>query len=238
MGLPRLPSRSRGTELFSVLPNSWYCPDMRAILVLLAVTGCHGGNVENLHLNWEDADVHLQVSPTVQQAFGAVPLSLGVRDMRPDPSVVGRVEEDGFLVRTSDNVGLYASNQLGNMLAIAGAHFVQQQPQAVLVIDLVNYHCDEGGSFNGAVTLHVIVRRAAMQDWQRDYSGASHRWGKTHNPDNYNEALSNALADATQQILKDDSFGIALMAPPATMAPPAPMAPPAAPAPMAPGARS
>ncbi|MEP6860667.1 MAG: YajG family lipoprotein [Deltaproteobacteria bacterium] len=215
---------------------------MRAILVVFAVAGCHGGNVENLRLNWQDADVHLQVSSTVQQALANVPLSLAVRDVRPDPSVVGRVEEDGFLVRTSDNVALYASNQLGNMFQIAGAHFVPQG-QAALAIDLVNYHVDEGGSFNGAVTLHVVVRRAAMQDWQRDYTGASHRWGRTHNPDNYNEALSNALSDATQQLLKDDSFGLAIMAPPGTMAPPAPMAAPMpapqpSPAPMAPGARS
>ena len=43
-----------------------------------------------------------------------------------------------------------------------------------------------------------------------------------------------ALSDATQQLLKDDSFGLAIMAPPGTMAPPAPMGAPvpqAAPAP-------
>lgn len=209
---------------------------------MFAIAGCHGGNVENLHLSWEDADLHLRVSPTVSQALAAVPLSLGVRDVRSDPSVVGRVEEDGFLVRTSDNVALYASNQLGNMFQIAGAHFVAQ-PQATLAIDLVNYHVDEGGSFTGAVTLHVVVRRAAMPEWQRDYAGTSHRWGKTHNPDNYNEALSNALADATQQLLKDDAFGLAIMAQPGQMEMPAPMAPPAPmqPAPMqpaGPGARS
>lgn len=207
---------------------------MRALLLTLAIAGCHGGNVENLHLTWEDADTHLTVSPTVSQAFGAVPIALAVRDVRPDPSVVGRVEEDGFLVRTADNVALYTSNQLGKLLAIAGAQFIAQ-PQATLAIDLVNYHVDEGGAFNGLVTLRVVVRRAGMPDWQRDYQGTSKRWGKTHNPDNYNEALSNALTDATGAMLKDDSFGLAIMAPPGAMQPPTPMA---APPPTAPGAAS
>ncbi|MEO8550672.1 MAG: hypothetical protein ABI678_11885 [Kofleriaceae bacterium] len=211
---------------------------MRAFLFIAAITGCHGGNVENLHLSWQDAETQLQVSPTVSQALHTVPLAIGVRDLRSDPSVVGRVEEDGFLVQTSDNVAIYTSNQVARLLQVAGAQFVAQ-PQAVLAIDLVNYHVDEGGSFNGAVTMHVIVRRAGMPDWQRDYAGTSHRWGKTHNPDNYNEALSNALAEATQQLVRDDSFGLALMAPPGSMgmqAPVAPQAPMAPPASMAPGA--
>lgn len=199
---------------------------MRALLLILAIAACHGGNVENLHLNWEEADTHLMVSQTVGQAFAAVPLSLGVRDVRSDPSVVGRVDEDGFLVRTSDNVALYTSNQLGKMLQQAGAHFVAQ-PQATLAIDLVNYHVAEGGQFNGTVSLHVVVRRAAMPDWAKDYTGTSHRWGRTHSPDNYNEALSNALQDVTQAMLKDDQFGLAIMAPPGTMEPTAPIAPPA-----------
>lgn len=149
-------------------------------------------------------------SPTVAQAFAAVPITFGIRDTRPDPTVVGKYEDDGFVVRTTDNVAQYCSNRFGDMLRTAGARLTEA-PQAILAADLVEFRVDEGGTFAGLVRIRMTVRRAGQPDWSKDYEGTSKRWGKSHNPDNFNEALSNSLQEVTSNILHDEEFGHALM---------------------------
>jgi hypothetical protein len=70
---------------------------------------------QNLPLSWRGTDQSPQPSPIVAQAFAAAPVAFGLRDMR-DPSAVGLVEEDGWIVRTSDNVAQFCSNRLGEIL--------------------------------------------------------------------------------------------------------------------------
>jgi len=164
-------------------------------------------------------------SPTVAQAFASVPITFGIRDTRPDPTVVGKYVDDGFVVRTTDNVAQYCSNRFGDMLRTAGARLTEA-PQAILAADLVEYRVDEGSTFAGLVRIRLTVRRAGLPDWSKDYEGTSKRWGKSHNPDNFNEALSNSLEEVTSNILHDDDFGRALMSGPAPM--PAPDGPPSA----------
>jgi hypothetical protein len=191
----------------------WYCPSVRHLIaaVVVAVTAaCGGGQIQNLQLRWQSADMKVSPSPTVAQAFAAVPITFGIRDTRPDPTVVGKYEDDGFVVRTTDNVAQYCSNRFGDMLRTAGARLTEA-PQAILAADLVEYRVDEGSTFAGVVRLRMTVRRAGQPDWSKDYEGTSKRWGKSHNPDNFNEALSNALAEATTNILHDEEFGHALM---------------------------
>jgi hypothetical protein len=149
--------------------------------------------------------------------------------MRPDPSAVGLVEEDGWIVRTSDNVAQFCSNRLGEILQRAGAR-MNEVPLAVLETELLEFRVVEGSTFSGKVRIRAVVRHNGSPDaWSQVYEGKSKRWGKSHNPDNYNEALTNALTDATGQMLKDEGFARALVpgdlprmqpAPTASAAPP------------------
>ena len=43
----------------------------------------------------------------------------------PDPTVVGKYADDGFVVRTTDNVAQYCSNRFGDMLRNAGARLTE-----------------------------------------------------------------------------------------------------------------
>lgn len=162
------------------------------------------------------------------QSFAASPLAFGLRDVRPDPSAVGLFEGSGFVVRTSDNVAEYCSTRVGEMLARAGAR-LNETPMAVLEMELLEYSVVEGGAFNGVVRIRAIVRRGAGPVWSRTYVGKSKRWGRTHNPENFNEALSNALADVTSQLIQDDDFARALAGEPGPDPLPPPPPPPRAP---------
>ncbi len=180
---------------------------------------CGGGQISNLPLAWKSADTSAKPSPTTAQALQTVPLAFGLRDTRADQTAVGTVEDDHYVVRTTDNVAQYASNRFGDILRNAGAR-LNDAPQAILETDLLEFRVDEGNTYKGVVRIRVTVRRQGNPDWARNYEGTSSRWGRSHNPDNMNEALSNALQEATEHMLQDEGFGRALMGVPD--APPTP----------------
>jgi len=191
---------------------------------------CGARPIDTLTLQWKGTDMP-RPAPSVAQALAQVPIAFGLRDVRPDPTMVGLQEDGNTVIKTPDNVAQYASARMGEMLRSAGAR-MDETAVAVIETDLAEYKVVEGGRFNGIVALRVTVRRGGSADWSKSYEGASKRWGRSHNPENFNEALSNALADATGKMFNDHAFASALMAgqaPPAS-APPEngpPGAPPA-----------
>jgi hypothetical protein len=184
---------------------------------------CGSGPLTQLQLQWKGVDAAPRPSPPVAQALAGVPIAFGLRDVRPDPTVVGSQEEDNTIVRTTDNVAQFASTRVGEMLRAAGAR-LDETPISVVETDLAEYKVVEGGKFNGVVALRVTVRRGGSPDWSKTYQGKSSRWGRSHSPDNFNEALSNALAEAVGFLLKDDLFAAALAG--GAGAPPPPIAGP------------
>jgi hypothetical protein len=185
---------------------------------VIAACGGAGGQIQNLPLRWRGVDVMPTPSPSVARALATSSLSFGLRDMRADPSAVGVYQESGFIVRTSDNVGQYCTDRMGEMLVHAGARF-NPSPSAALETELIDYHVIEGNTFAGTVRLRAIVRHGGGEPWTKVYVGTSKRWGRTHNPENFNEALSNALADVTQQLVRDEGFAIALSGRQGSLAP-------------------
>jgi hypothetical protein len=184
------------------------------VVLFLIVAGCRQGNVTNLRLQWLDANKQPIATPAVAAAFAATPLTLTVRDVRRDPSAVGYVQDDGWVVRTSDNVATYVAAHVGNYMERAGAR-MREAPLANVDIEILELNVIEGNTFQASAQLRVIVRRGGGADgWQQIYRGASSRWGRTHNPENYNEAMSNALEEATLHLLDDPAFAQALGAPP------------------------
>jgi len=147
----------------------------------------------------------------VAQAFASTTIGFGLRDMRPDPWAVGIFQKDGFVVRTSDNVGQYCSTQVGDLLARAGARF-SDPPMALVEAELLEFRVIEAGRYHGEARIRVVVRHGDGPAWSQTYIGKARRWGRTHSPDNFNVTLANALADAVKQLLNDVEFGRALMA--------------------------
>lgn len=223
----RGPAAAAGTpsRLTFALSNKglWYgLATMRApcLALLVVVAACHGPQIYDLPLQWRGVDSGPAASTAVAQSFAAVPLAFSVRDVRPDPSAVGTYEDDGHVVRTSANVGAYCSTKLGELLVHAGAR-LNEAPRASLETELLEYRVVEGGTFHGIVRVRAIVRRPAGDAWAKIYEGSSKRWGKTHNPDNFNEALSNALADVATQLVHDEDFAQVLLSVAPEPAPPA-----------------
>ena len=170
---------------------------------------CGAGPIENLQLKWQGVGAAPTPSPYVGQAFASTPIAFGLRDVRPEPTAVGVQEDGGVVVRTADNVAQFCSGKMGELLRAAGAR-LDESPAAVVETDLVEYKVNEGGKYVGVAAIRVTVRRGGSPDWSQTYQGTSNRWGKSHSPDNFNEALSNALHDATEHLIQDDAFAAAL----------------------------
>jgi uncharacterized lipoprotein YajG len=190
---------------------------------LVTAVACGGSQLTNLPLSWRGVDESPRPSAAVAQSFAAAPIAFGLRDVRPDPSAVGTYDDGTFTVRTSDNVAQFCSNKLGEMLAHAGAR-MNETPQAVLEAELLQYTVVEGATFAGTVQLRATVRRGNTgQEWSKIYTGTSKRFGRSHSADNFNEALSNALSDATSKMVTDDDFAHAIdpsIGPPSAIPPP------------------
>lgn len=179
------------------------------VLLVIAACGGGGGNITNLPLRWRGVDELPRPSPSVARAFSVTPLTFALRDLRPDTSAVGTYEGSGFVVRTTDNVGQYCTDRMGEILVHAGAHLSPSQG-AALEAELLDYQVVESSTFVGTVRLRATLRHGADVVWSKTYTGTSKRWGRTHSPDNFNDALSNSLADATAQLLRDDGFAKSL----------------------------
>ena len=172
-------------------------------------------------------------TPSVSRAFEAVPITFALRDLRPEPSAVALYEKTGFVVRTTDNVGQYCTDRLADMLARAGAHLNQGLAGASVETELLEYKVVEGGTYHATTRLRVKVRRGGPgEPWAKTYEGGSRHWGRSHQPDSFNDVLSNALQDATSKLLGDEDFARALMG-----EPPAPLQQPGGP-PRRPGSSS
>ncbi len=186
---------------------------MRLLRVTLLVLAACGGAAEisNLPLQWRGVSASPSPNPNVAASFAAVPLAFSLRDARTDLTAVGMYEDSGYIVRTTDNVAQFCGTKMGQILTQAGAR-LNEVPLASLDAELLEYKVVEGNTYHGVVRVRVIVHRGAGQAWAKIYEGSSRRFGHSHSPDNFNEALSNALADATAHLVRDDEFGQVLSA--------------------------
>lgn len=183
--------------------------------------GCGGPHyIADLPLVWAGVKRSPAATTSVDKAFAAVPVTLGeLKDSRPgDKSKIGVYEDDGFVVTTKGDVAAFWRGKLREMLEGAGAR-LENAPQARIDAELLRFECVEGNRFNATARMRISVARPGAEAWSKVYEGTSSRWGRTHKEENFNEALSNALAEATRKVVQDEAFARALLGQPPAAAP-------------------
>lgn len=185
--------------------------------------GCSTHYIADLPLVWAGVKHNPASTTAVGNAFNAVPVTLGeLKDARTgDKSKIGVYEDDGFVVTTKGDVAAFWRGRLRTMFESAGAR-LENSPQARIDAELLQFDCTEGNTFNATARMKITVVRPGAEPWSKHYEGTSKRWGRTHKEENFNEALSNALAEATRKIVQDEAFAKALLGQP--QAPTAPAA--------------
>lgn len=175
------------------------------------MAGCGSKQITDLPLVWAGVGKTPPPSAAVASALGAVAVEPGeFRDGRTTPpNVVGTYEDDGFKVTTKGDVRAFWAGRERVLLEGAGMRF-QTPGGARLDATLLQLDVLEGNTFNGTARMAFTVTTRSAQPWTKTYDGHSKRWGRTHKPDNFDEALSNAIVDATRQLLVDPAFAAAL----------------------------
>jgi Uncharacterized lipoprotein len=186
-------------------------------VLLLSVSACGGANqqIEDLPLVWT-GEKSPSASTAVDKAFAAGPIELGqLSDGRQgDRAAVGSYADDGFRVKTKDDVHAFWANRLRVILEGAGAKLGSPAP-ARFDASLLEFDCVEGNTYNATVRMNVTVtRQDGSPPWSKTYEGRAKRWGRSHSAENFNEALTKALAEATRRLLQDEEFATAVVGQP------------------------
>ena len=180
-------------------------------LIAAMATGCGASEITDLPLVWAGVGKPPPPSAAVASAFTTVAIEPGeFKDGRTTPpNLVGTFQDDGFKVTTKGDVRAFWAGRERALLEAAGARF-QTPGGARLDATLLQLDVLEGNMFNGTARMTFTVTTRTAQPWTKSYDGHSKRWGRTHKPDNFDEALSAAIADATRQLLTDPAFAAAL----------------------------
>jgi hypothetical protein len=192
-------------------------PRVLALVLAVAATlvgGCRPQYSSTFPLEWRGVEGIPRPSSPVAEGLRKQTLHIeAFADTRSDPKRIGTVEANQTPVSTTSDVAAHLTKRFGELMTSAGARIVDSGATITLKPELIVYQVIEGGLFNADVRIRVTALENGKVVYEGTHSGKSKRWGHSHNPENYNEALSNALFEATQQLLNDEQLASVLGAP-------------------------
>lgn len=192
-------------------------PRLAALLALSLALGCGAHLPDPFPLQWTAVDDLPRPSESVRAGLAGKTFRMEPTvDRRADPSKIGVDQDTRYEFRTTSDVSAFCSEHLHEMLNAAGFRWLEQG-DLVVQSELGAFEVREGGTFDGDVRLTFRVFAPGKAAFEGMYAGKSKRWGRSHSPTNINEALSNGLAHAAQQLVEDESFARWLAAQPSTL---------------------
>jgi hypothetical protein len=102
---------------------------------------------------------------------------------------------------------------MSTLLGRTGLHMTADRSSAdrVLVINLLHFWVRETDTYDAEVRAAVTVEdRGGRQLWKGTVNGTAKRFGRSLNPENYDEVFSDAMIDMVQGMLNNTGFRAAL----------------------------
>jgi hypothetical protein len=177
-------------------------------------------------------NVPLVWKPTSQEIFALIDLTslrqsrIAVRpftDNRQNRSEIGKNIEKtpNKLVTTKDSVGNWCAAQTKALLGKHGLNLSDADPTAVIDGEVIDFHVNEENTYAGSIVVKISVSGPSGHvRWEGMVSGASERFGRSYELDNYYETLSDAYIELVANLLNNKDFVQALKTMPETEAPP------------------
>jgi Uncharacterized lipoprotein len=187
----------------------------RILVLLLAVTmGVAYAKTKLLE------DVTLEWKPTSALMPGAMELPQAAiqfatfTDQRSNPQAIGENREDDGKpkpVTTKDDVGAFVSTHMRELLSKAGLNTVDSNGTVTIKGEVKQFFVTETNTYQAQIVVHlIVVGQNGATLWSGLASGEANRFGRSYRLDNYEEALSDAIVDATSSMLKNAEFQKAL----------------------------
>lgn len=135
------------------------------------------------------------------------------RDVRPDKEKIGENIEDPTprLVTTTDDVGVFVSRHVRDLLVRAGIRNVERDSAVIVRGEVRQFFVEETDHYNSAVILQLtVVDRKGVKLWSGLATGAARHFGHSYKLENYYEGLSDATVEAVKSMLHNPGLQRAL----------------------------
>jgi hypothetical protein len=200
-------------------PSGKMAPPMMRLLFLLGAAACaacaaHTGPM-TIPLRWAPSEAYA-VPAAGAEALRAEKLRVdGFVDERDEKTIGKNTErhihtekgDEAWTVSTPDDVGAFFTDSLRALLARNGVPTVAEGATRVLKGEVKRFFVTEGNRYQGDVVVHFVLEDGAGKTlWQGVSEGHVTRFGGFYKPENYQEALSDAFAEAVTGVLGNQSF--------------------------------
>lgn len=194
-------------------------PIMR-VLILLALAACaacvaHSGPM-TIPLRW---------APTAAYPIPAASADVlrtqklrveSFADRRDDKAIGKNVErrihniekgDEAWVVSTGDDVAAFLADALRMLLARSNIPAAAGDATRVLRGEVTRFFVTEGERYQGDIVVHFVLEDGSANHlWQGVTEGHVNNFGRSYSPQNYQEALSNAFAEAVTALLGSQDF--------------------------------
>ena len=167
--------------------------------------------LEHVPLVWKPTTATLQ-SFTVDGFDAAVKIET-FRDVRPDKAKIGENTEDltPRLVTTSDDVGVFVSRHVRDLLVRAGVRNTEKDSAVIVRGEVRQFFVEETDHYNSAVILQLtVVDRKGTKLWSGLATGEARHFGHSYKLENYYEGLSDAIVEVVNSMLHNPGLQRAL----------------------------
>jgi hypothetical protein len=204
-----------------------------AVAPALALAACGGAKMISTPLHWSPTDdlndLHQVTGQTntgflgatvdvtgpdmsgqVMDAFSGQSVQImPLADTRTQKDAIGsNVEKsDPRPVTTKDDVALFVTEHVGDVLKACHVNVVSGGGSRVLKGEVLEYFTKEDNRYNASATLKFTLTDAGGKEiWSGLVVGKQNKFGHSFSADNYNECLSDALVRAVHQLLTNQAF--------------------------------
>lgn len=184
----------------------------RILFILLAVifgTQANAALLTHVPLEWK---------PTSDLRLGAMQMSQApvqfdtFRDVRADKEKIGENREDDTPkpVTTTNDVGSFVSTHMRQLFDQAGLKTVDSNGAVVIKGEVTRFFVRETSLYRSEVSVHLTVVGHGKTLWSGTASGEAKRFGRSYEPENYYEVLSDAIVNTVSSMLQSAQFQKAL----------------------------
>jgi hypothetical protein len=135
-------------------------------------------------------------------------------DKRDDHGFIGQNSEKQppRKVTTPDDVAAFVTDHMKSLIKGAGMNVVDSGGTVTVKGEILQFFVEETDTYKGDVRIQLSVTNAAGKVvWTGRTGGSASRFGRSYKDENYYEALSDSLIEATYNLIKNPGFHDALV---------------------------
>ena len=171
--------------------------------------------LENIPLNWKPTTAMGSLSAIDLTNTENVKLEFAkINDARTgNKELIGENREKPQImpVTTKDDVPAFVQKNMLELIEKSGLGVVKEGGAHIINAELKSFFVTETDTYKGEVTMKVTLKNKAGKTlWTGLVSGSSTRFGRSYKADNYYETLSDALVEATHNLIASPAFHAAI----------------------------